>query len=294
MKKSFLMFGIAIAVASGGRALGRIVVTQGDALYLGLEDSAKRLQDRGRNQLAGAPPPKRLAIARVWPRGADGVAAIECWLDDHKQGRLVVIDTLAKFRARVRRERSYDTDYSDLEPLQQLAIRKQVAIVVIHHTRKLDATDWIDQISGTLGLAGAADCLLGVFGKRGELQAELKTTGRDIEERELGLRFDPETCNWCLLGLAATTVGLSQERSQVLDLLSHLSKPAKAKDMAERLGKPYHTIRKLLQRMAADGLVISTGLGYAPHAACLSHQSHLSDGTTATHATYGTHETQKT
>jgi hypothetical protein len=39
----------------------------------------------------------------------------------------------------------------------------------------------------------------------------LKVTGRDLDEHELGLRFDPVSCTWSLLGPADATVGLSQE-----------------------------------------------------------------------------------
>ena len=38
MGKSWLAFGLCIAVATGGYALGKMPVEQGDALYLSLED----------------------------------------------------------------------------------------------------------------------------------------------------------------------------------------------------------------------------------------------------------------
>src|SRR5207249_4395037 len=44
--KSWFAFGNAIAVASGGRALGCIPVDRGDVLYLALEDTQRRLQQR--------------------------------------------------------------------------------------------------------------------------------------------------------------------------------------------------------------------------------------------------------
>lgn len=82
--------------------------------------------------------------------------------------------------------------------LAQSRTVSQTAVVVIHHVRKLGSDDWIDQASGTLGLAGAADGLLGLFGVRGESQAALKVTGRDVEEH--GLPFDPDLCNWVAAG----------------------------------------------------------------------------------------------
>src|SRR5712692_7269943 len=77
--KSWLMLGTAIAVASGGRALGQVKVAQGDVLYLALEDSPRRLQERIGMLLGGAPPPALLDLSREWPRGDAGVAEIEAW-----------------------------------------------------------------------------------------------------------------------------------------------------------------------------------------------------------------------
>src|SRR6266478_8939099 len=44
--KSWFAYQIAIAIASGGMALGHIPVKQGDVLYLALEDGRQRLQWR--------------------------------------------------------------------------------------------------------------------------------------------------------------------------------------------------------------------------------------------------------
>jgi hypothetical protein len=260
--KSWLMLGLAIAVAGSGRALGQIKVTEGDVLYIALEDSAKRLQQRIETQLAGSTPPSRLHLAREWPRGEGGVAQLEAWLNEHPQARLIIVDTLVRFRAESRRDRSYDSDYADLGPLQRLAIMFGIAIVVVHHVRKLPADDWIDTLSGTLGLAGAADGLLGLFRVRGESQAVLKTTGRDVEEQELGVRFNPETCSWALLGSAETTVMLTAERQAVLTgmscLVSGKSGLVSARHLAVHLKKSIPATVKLLQRLQGEGLVVSS------------------------------------
>jgi len=44
--KSWLALDLAIAVASGGRFLGHIEVEAGEVLYLALEDTKRRLQNR--------------------------------------------------------------------------------------------------------------------------------------------------------------------------------------------------------------------------------------------------------
>jgi hypothetical protein len=263
--KSWVALGLALAVASGGPALGSIGVAAGDVLYLALEDSPKRLQQRLSAVLSDGRPPARLHLARTWPKG--GVAEVAAWLDGHRRARLVIVDTLARFRPPTRgHDRGFDQDYADLEGLQQLAIRHQVAVLVLHHLRKLDASDWVDQVSGTLGLAAAADGLLGLFRARGESEAELKVTGRDLEERELGLRFDAHAGTWVLLGEAATTVAISAERRQILEALAE--RPLGPTALAQRLAKNVSTTKNLLRAMADDGLVVSAGGAYTLARAC--------------------------
>ena len=44
--KSWLVLSLAVEVAKGGKALNKIGVEKGKVIYLGLEDSEKRLQNR--------------------------------------------------------------------------------------------------------------------------------------------------------------------------------------------------------------------------------------------------------
>ncbi len=70
--KSWLALGLAVAKASGGVALGKIPVDQGEVLYLALEDNRRRLQNRLRKVLDGSPPPEGLHIATEWARVDEG------------------------------------------------------------------------------------------------------------------------------------------------------------------------------------------------------------------------------
>ena len=71
---------------------------------------------------------------------------------------MVVIDTLGKVRGTKRKdEEQYQFDYRMIGALQELATTYRVAIVVVHHVRKADAEDVLDTVSGTTGIAGAAD-----------------------------------------------------------------------------------------------------------------------------------------
>src|SRR5262249_3528333 len=100
--KSWLMLNLAIAVASGGRALGRIRVDKGDVLYLPLEDTARRLRDRLIAILGNEPPPDGLTLELECPRLPDGGADhIEAWIAEHPAARLIIIDVLVRVRGKV-------------------------------------------------------------------------------------------------------------------------------------------------------------------------------------------------
>ena len=105
MGKSWLSLSIALAVATGGKALGRAAVQAGDVLVLALEDSERRLQERLRLLLAGdaSADVSRLTMRTDCPRlDKGGTLVVQSWLESHPGARLVVVDTLAKVKPRRR------------------------------------------------------------------------------------------------------------------------------------------------------------------------------------------------
>ena len=190
--KSWLALGLCVAVAAGGVALGTRQVEQGDVLYLALEDNRRRLQKRLGKMLCG-PAPEGLEIATAWPKlDEGGVEALGAWLGEHPEARLVAVDTLAKIRPRTRGQNVYQDDYAALEELLPLAAEHEVAIVVVHHTRKMAAADPLDEISGSTGLTGGVDGVLVLKRDRGKADAVLHVDGRDIEEpAEFALKWMP-------------------------------------------------------------------------------------------------------
>src|SRR5215207_710344 len=195
MGKSWLALGTSVAVAAGGVALGTKRVERGAVLYLALEDNPRRLQSRLKKLLPGGAAPEGLELATEWPRlGDGGLDALEAWLNTHPDARLVVIDTLAKFRTGQTGKSLYKEDYEAVEPLVELAAHHNVAILIVHHLRKLGADDPLDQVSGSMGLTGGADGALVLNRERGRADAYLYVTGRDIEEeKELALSWDSTT-----------------------------------------------------------------------------------------------------
>lgn len=265
--KSWLAYQLGIAIAAGGIAFGSVAVEQGEVLLLMLEDTKRRAKSRIGQLLNNEPAPSALEIATEWPRMDDGGRAqLEGWLKAHPKCRLVVIDTLEKFRAR-RSERgsAYGDDYEALGDIKKIADRFGVSIIVIHHERKGSAksTDELaDSVSGTAGVTGAADGMLRLQRERKKATATLEISGRDVEEAEYGLVFDVHAGGWTLQGDAEQFRRTEEER-EVIELIERLQRSVQPKEVAELLEANRNTIKLRLWRMAERGLLLSADGWYS-------------------------------
>src|SRR5690606_36856682 len=142
-----------------GYCLGDVLCEQGQELYLGLEDNARRLQARLHKLLPDAEADRIANIDFVLeaPRSNEGgIELIREWIVSKPNPRLVIIGVLAMFRpVRSGSDNSYETDYAAIKALQALASEMGVAIVVVHHLRKgaSHSGDPFEKVSGTLGLS---------------------------------------------------------------------------------------------------------------------------------------------
>ncbi len=252
--KSWLALNLAAAVAAGGRALGRVQVDQGEVLYLALEDPPRRLASRLRLILNGDAAPHGLTFETEWPPLADGGAdQLDAWLAEHPGRRLVVVDVVARVRGQVDdRVNRYDADYHAMAELKKLADRHGVAILVLHHTRKAGAEDYLDTVSGTHGLAGAADAVAVMTRARTSADAVLQVTGRDVEERSYALRFSPSIGTWTLLDEPPEVLEMGDTRRRIHALLEDAG-PMTPKQIAEALGLDANTAKVTAWRMAEKG-----------------------------------------
>ena len=192
--KSWMVLHLCIQVAKGQPFWG-MKTQQGEVLYIALEDSKQRLQDRVLS-LTDTPPDAlhfSLDCARL---GDDLDEELHNFVSDYPQARLVVIDTFQKIRAQGK-EMSYANDYAEVSRLKRTADELGICLLLVHHTRKQADSDYMNEISGTNGIAGSADTLMVLKKKqRNSCNAVLSCTGRDIEDRELTLHFDRESCCW--------------------------------------------------------------------------------------------------
>lgn len=218
-------------------------------------------------KLLTAEAPARLHIATEWPRMDEGGAEmLGEWLVDHSEARLVVVDILKKVRPQASVHRSvYEADYEALEAMQKLAGEYGIALLVVHHLRKLGASDPLDELSGSTGLSGGADGILVLKRDRGRADAYLHVTGREIEEEaELALRWDADLASWTLVG-DAEEYRVSRERQDIVRVLNEAGEPMTPTEVAELLDKSANSVKYLMWRMSKDGQLTTVGKGrYSP------------------------------
>ena len=183
--KSWLALDMALSIAKGERFLGR-ETKRGTALYLCLEDSYTRIQNR-LFELTSEPSENLHFAIMSGTLGGVLEKEIENFKLRHTDLKIIIIDTLQKIRAGD--ETSYASDYRELSILKNLADKLQIAILLVHHTRKCRDNDPFNMISGTTGISGCVDGSMVMLEKqRGCGEAVLHCVGRDIENLELHLK----------------------------------------------------------------------------------------------------------
>ena len=194
--KSFMVADLSVRVSKGEPFLNR-KTHHGEVLYLALEDDFQRLQQRF-YRMFYVNDTENLHLAIVSQDIKSGLAIqINEFMINHPNVSLIVIDTLQKIRGNENDKYSYSNDYDVITILKEIADRHNICILVVHHTRKQEATDIFDTISGTNGLLGAADGSLIINkDKRADSRAKMAVSGRDIPYQELTIEFDREKCLW--------------------------------------------------------------------------------------------------
>jgi len=275
--KSWLVLGVAIAVANGHPSLGKIDTTGGDVLYAALEDTPRRLKSRLVKMLKGEHGPARLNIITGLPEMPRAIELLDGWLEEHPGARLVIIDVLGKVRPPQGPSTDrYDSDYRTIGQLKRLADKHAVAVVAVTHTRKMGAEDAFDTVSGSTGFTGAADTTVVLRRGRGETSAILHVTGRDVEESEYALTFDALTGSWTLDGNALAeaasraqslkaTAGLGDKAAEVIEFVYAYPEGVRANTVAAALSLPDSTARQYLKRARDAGRIEQSARGvYVP------------------------------
>lgn len=201
--KSWLALDMCVAVATGGE-LWNFHATQGDVLYLALEDTHPRLQSRLQRIQEENINTDKLHLAVSSLGISDGlIQQIKVFVADNSSTKLIVIDTLERIRNTDQDKSMYACDYRDMTALREITNVHAVTLLLVHHTRKMYDPDPLNTLSGSTGLVGAVD---GVWvlekEKRIGDKGKLTIANRDTEGYCFSVMFDKENCRWNCLGTA--------------------------------------------------------------------------------------------
>ena len=184
---------------STGKSLWGFDVKQGTVLYLALEDDYRRLQERFYRMFGDESTDDLFIAVNAGQLGNGLDEQLNRFVNEHTNTKLIIIDTLQKVREFGGDKYSYSNDYEVITRLKKFADNFGVCLLLVHHTRKQQADDKFDMISGTNGLLGAAD---GAFmlqkEKRTSNNAVLEISGRDQQDQKLYLVRDTEKLLWDL------------------------------------------------------------------------------------------------
>jgi hypothetical protein len=263
--KSWMTLSIALAVAAGGYIFGHIRVGRPrPVLLLALEDSDRRLQDRIRKVNPGSPiPPLLQYLTRVDPN--EVLTTIWAWLQTlppHVKP-LIILDTLGKVMpVALKGETQYQRDYKVSGALKAICdARPGTGVIGVHHDRKSSADDFVETVSGTHGLAGAADTIVVIKRPRNQTEGLLKVTGRDVEEAEYAMQIKGGT-TWDLVGsdliiaaeraeVVTATANLSDRSAEIVRMVVEHPEGVTAQQVAEALDMPLAEARVYLSRQVS-------------------------------------------
>lgn len=194
--KSWMVLDWCVRIAKGEN-VWNLPTEKGIVLYLCLEDSLARIQDR-LNCITDEVPNNLYVATKSESIETGLIQQIQNFIITHTDTILIVIDTFQMIRNNL--ELSYANDYNEIGKLKQYADEMTIAILLVHHLRKQGDSDPLNKLSGTTGISGAVDAVFVLNkDKRNESKANLLCTGRDIEQREVQLSFNRENCTWELI-----------------------------------------------------------------------------------------------
>jgi hypothetical protein len=256
--KSWTMLLICYAVQNGLKFMDHETV-QGDCLYLGLEDSKRRLKDRElKLKLNNLTPPYIDVEAPYLDMGLE--ESLQNWIDSVPNPRLICIDTLARVKSRTgfnKAGTAYDHDNETLRNIQKLSIQNAVSTTMVSHLNKAPQDYAFDKITGSTGLQGICDAMWLI--ERGEhgSQSTFIGRGRDIMDFEYSLKWNEETWRYDWVG-NLQEVKLSDNRKEVLEAMQQLKQAGvdepRPRDVTKHYGytpqsKDAQRISKTMQRM---------------------------------------------
>ncbi len=256
--KSWLSLQIALAVTTSSPLFGRKPPFDKHVLLLALEDNERRLQDRITK--CGIAPSDKLILTTRWDIGIPG---LKDFLLKYPDIGLCIIDTLAVFSPSqdAKGRNAYDADVVRMRQLHELGRETNTSLLLIHHDKQGEDSDWTNKMNGSNGIIGTADTLIRLsVQKRGSKQGKLEVTGRDVEDVVLNLKLNEDTMHW-KIDKNQDDNQLTGLQKSVLGLVPASPASTRSRAIAAKLGKEQSQISDILKKLIDRGYISNAEYG---------------------------------
>lgn len=243
------------------------------SLYLALEDPHRRIHDRLIKVVSGTSFDKSEA-GEIWlelpPLKDGGRQEIERWLETNPTSRCIMVDVLAKVRGQQDTSGGlYQADYEAVGALKDIADEYSIGVIVTHHDRKKTSDDFVDMVSGTKGVTGAADTILYLTRERGSNVGRLRCESRDVEECTYAMEFSKDHGRWLITDRLEAGSETAEPKQNLLDQIQSviLSRgESKLEELARILDVDARTVRRVVLQGQHENKLATTdsGLWYVP------------------------------
>jgi hypothetical protein len=115
--------------------------------------------------------------------------------------KFIIIDTMQLFLS-ISDINEYGQSVSSLRALKAIADKREVSILMIHHTNKSggnESIDFMERSLGSTGITATCDTTIFLSRPRNERRADMFITGREVMDKAYTLRMDND-CGWVLEG----------------------------------------------------------------------------------------------
>jgi len=250
--KSWLALQLAIAVASGNHFLGKKVEKSG-VLYLALEDSIRRLQDR----LIKLGVKDGISITfKTDYRPLDEAEGLNDFYAEVASSnyKLIIVDTFGRSLTAGKLEiKDYSDNVGILSKFQKITQKNPVTILLVDHHGKMSGDDPIRDLIGSIGKSATFDSIIGLYKEQNKQGAKLTVIGRDMDDVNLAIEFDPSTFSWQSKGDIKSV--LQQTVLDAIKTLVNNGELATTTSIAEHIDQDRGNVHKAVSQLINMGKV---------------------------------------
>ncbi len=260
MGKSLMMTDLGLAISGGGRFLNVFDVGIREVLYLCLEDTEQRMQERIKKMQPDCPGSGRIHLAFNWDdKGVGALSHLGSFLDSHLNIKMVIIDTISRFSKSLAGGQ-YSKQYEEFAELKKFADTRNILIMIVHHLRKSKSDDPFEMLYGSNAMSGAADLIWILQRERSENCADLIISGRDVPDQTLPLQLVESLLTW-IVDDPMTADLLGPELQKVFDILYNKGVAMSLAEISTASGFKKPVLSKYLKMLIEHGYIEKTVYG---------------------------------